>query len=149
MADHVIKQLRDALVTRLTGLATTGARVHSYRANPLQTIGELPALIVRTPSDSMQEATVHPGAVVERTVEILVQGYAAANADLDDTLDAIRKDVDTALGAALTIGSNTVPVDMTGDSDSDITDGEVQAGEINLRYRATLYHVKGVPDVLL
>jgi hypothetical protein len=148
MADHIIKQLRDALVTRLTGLVVTGTRVHSYRVNPLQSITELPALIVRTPADSAQQDTVHPGALIERVVDVVVMCYAAGNADLDDVLDAIRNDVDQALGTPVTLAGRAVEIVYDG-SEMDFGEGERNAGELQLRYHATLFHTQGVPDVPL
>lgn len=146
MADHVIKQLRDAVITRVTGLATTGTRVHSYRVNPLESIGDLPALIVRTVSDEAVESTVHSPAQYERIVDVTVMAYAAANADLDDTLDVIRKEVETALGNPLLLGGVAIDVQYRG-SDFDLTDGERAAGELQMRFQATIFNVANTPDV--
>jgi len=43
MADHLHKQIRAALVTKLTGLATSGARVYANRLYPLDS-ANLPGL---------------------------------------------------------------------------------------------------------
>ena len=43
MADHLHKQIRDALVTKLTGLTTSGARVYANRLYPLDS-ANLPGL---------------------------------------------------------------------------------------------------------
>jgi hypothetical protein len=147
MADHVKKQLRDALVTRLTGLATTGARVHRYRANPLQSISELPALVVQTPSDSAVLDTIHTAPLYERRVEVTVLAYASANATLDDTLDLISKDVEVALGSVLTFGSIGLQVFYDG-SETDIIEGERNVGELSMRFHATMFHEAAAPDVL-
>ena len=48
MADHVRKQIRDRLVTLLTGLATTGSRVYKSRVYNLAPTYELPCLLIYT-----------------------------------------------------------------------------------------------------
>jgi hypothetical protein len=145
---HVLKQLRDAAVARLTGLPSTGARVHSYRVNPLESITDLPALIVRVLTDSAEPGTIHSPALVERDVELTVFVYAAANAGLDDALDAVRLDVDTALGAPLIVAGHSLEAVYTG-SEIDLTEGERACGELQLQYRVTLFHAANAPDVLL
>lgn len=49
---HVRTQIRGVVATTLTGLATTGARVHPSRLWPLQK-ADLPALLVYTTSDQV------------------------------------------------------------------------------------------------
>jgi len=148
MADHVNKQVRDAVIARVTGLTTTGARVHSYRVNPLDSITELPALIVRTISDTAVEAFVYQGRVYERQIEVLITAYAAATADLDDALDLIRKEVEQAIGETLGVSGETLVPVYTG-SETGMTEGEQPAGELQMRYRVQVRHLAAVPDVII
>lgn len=148
MADHVRKQVRDALKTRVTGLTTTGANVHGRRVHPLQANTQLPALHVYTEGDTGEPSTVHAPALVEREIVFHVEGIAAASDDtIEATLDTIAKEVEAALGTALTVGSNSVLLDYTGCS-FDFEDGEKRAGVVDMSFRARIFNAANTPDVL-
>jgi hypothetical protein len=148
MADHVNKQVRDAVIARLTGLTTTGARVHEYLVNPIDSITDLPALNIVTASDSAVSVVVHAPKVYERTVSVTISAYASGNSGLAGLLDLIRKEVELALGAAITIGAITLDVTYQ-DSETDITEGERQAGELKMQYNVVVMHTATAPDVLI
>ena len=57
MADHVRKQIRDAIVTLVTGLTTTGSNVFAGRTYALQD-SELPALRVYTGDEDLTIAAL-------------------------------------------------------------------------------------------
>jgi hypothetical protein len=148
MADHVRKQVRAALKTRVTGLTTTGTRVHGRRAHPLDANTKLPALCVYTEGDGAEAATIHGPALVEREVEFHVQGIAAAVDDsIEDTLDTIAKEVETALATALVVGSKSVLL-VYQRSTIDFEDGEKRAGVVDMVFRARIYNQANTPDVL-
>lgn len=96
MADHVRKQIRDALATLLAGLATTGSNVFRTTGRPIEE-SQLPALVVGVGAETITAASVHGPDVLEREVEINIACVAMANTALDDTLDAILKDVEQKL----------------------------------------------------
>ncbi len=150
MADHVRKQLRDAVKTRVTGLTTTGARVHGRRVHPLQKgTSKLPALRVYAEGDDAQESTIHAPQIVDRDVEIHVEGVAEAVGDtLDDTLDLISKEVETSLGTALTIGSKSVLLTYSGCTFR-VEDGDTRAGVVDMTFRARLFNAANAPDALI
>lgn len=113
MADHLHKQIRGALVTKLTGLTTTGARVYANRLQPL-TDTELPALRIYLDDEQSEVGTVHSPYLQERALNCSVEGCAKAASGLDDTLDLISKEVEIALSSGITIGSRTLPVFYAG-----------------------------------
>lgn len=147
MANHVRRQLREAVATALTGLATTGSNVHPYRANPLQ-LTELPALVIGTPSEEAASVTVHANGPIERRVSLIVRGYASGVADLDDALDQIAKEVESVLAAGVVIGARTIALEYTGCEVPDPEPGEKVVGLIELRYLALLFNTASAPDVL-
>ena len=51
---HIRKQIRDAIATAVTGLTTTGSRVHKSRVNDLAA-SELPLLAIYTTSEQTNE----------------------------------------------------------------------------------------------
>lgn len=148
MADHVNKQLRDAVKAILTGLPSFGARVHGYRINPLQVLSDLPALIVSTPDDSGSPTSIHSPAGVERTVAIVISAYVQTSGDLDDAIDALRMEIEPLLGSLLTVSGKQIEIIYENGNTSELG-GEKPVAELQLRYRAVLYHAANAPDVLL
>lgn len=100
---HARQQIREALATAVTGLTTTSTRVFQSRMHALA-VAELPCLLVNTDDEKIEPLTVHSPALLERTLTAVVRGVARAASDLDDTLDTIAKEVETALGAATLSG---------------------------------------------
>jgi hypothetical protein len=149
MADHVRKQIRDAVVTALTGLTTTGANVFASRVYPLQAT-ELPALRVYAQSESVEPMTIHAPDVLERLLRVQIESVCKANEDLDDLLDQICKEVEVALawpvtglaslakGAALT----TVEIEMAGGAEQPV-------GVCRMLYDVSYYTNVNAPDVAL
>jgi hypothetical protein len=148
MANHVRRQIREAVASAVTGLTTTGARVFQSRVYPLED-SDLPALLVVAEVENADAATIHAPRVLERSVMVDVVGIAKAVADLDDTLDLIAKEVETALattsalnGLAKTLGAPQTDITLAGSADK-------PTGRIRLRYAVTYYTHDNAPDVAL
>ena len=103
MANHVRKQIRDAAVAALTGLATTGAHVFASRVYQLQD-NELPALKIDTLDETSTISSMGVGRVYERTVTLEVTAAVKQLATYNDTIDQIAKEVEIALAANNTLG---------------------------------------------
>jgi len=144
-----MRQLLAAAVrTALGALTTTGTNVFGWRVNPLQG-AELPGLCIYVQGDDAAPETIHAPVLVGRDIEVIVKGYAAANTALDDTLETIGKEVETALAAELSIGSpaKKVLLNYRGCA-KDLEAGETQAGSIEMRFSAgRLFNVANAPDV--
>lgn len=147
MANHVRQQLREAVATACTGLVTTGTRVFQNRVRPLAA-ADLPGLVITTPGDAATVASVHNPPLLERVTQVVVAGYAAATADVDDTLDQIAKEVETALAAGVVLGSKTVDLVYTGGEIDFDGEADKPRGRIELRFTATLFTAANAPDVL-
>lgn len=152
---HAREQIRDALVTVLTGLATTGANVFRNRPETLRIPdANLPALLIYTEGESVDYATIHgPGGLWEHVLDIVVMGVAKVSADLDETLDDILAEVDTALFANLTTQTLTNRLKTLGPpqvSAIDIDDTlETRVGRITLRLAAVYHTAAGAPQTIL
>lgn len=97
MADHLRKQIRDALVTAVTGLTTTGARVYKGRAYAVES-QDLPCLLVYTGGETVSNRSLPTPRLQDREVEFVVEALATAvDSSLDDSLDLICKEVEVAL----------------------------------------------------
>lgn len=146
MANHVRRQLREAIKTQLTGLATTGARVFETRLYPLAET-DLPGLTVATPREDARFAQFD--GAIERTITVEIGATAKAADGLDDTLDQMAKEIEIALAPGVTVAGVLVRLDpevMETDYDADT---DKPTGTVRLAYRAQLFTPPGVPDQLL
>ena len=129
---HVRKQIRDAVVTAVTGLTTTGANVFATRIRPISD-SQLPCLLVYTTNEAidLEGGTLD---APERLLSVRISGVIEATESLDDTMDIIAAEVEVALGADITMGGLAVGADLL-DTTMDL-DGEAekQVGTINLNY---------------
>ena len=95
---HLRKQIRDNVVTALTGLSTTGSRVYASRVYPMAA-ANLPGLCVYAKSEEVETTTITRPRTQLRTLTLSVEGFAVATSGLDNTLDAISLEVEEALAA--------------------------------------------------
>lgn len=146
MADHLHQQIRDKVKTAVTGLTTTTTHVYANRLQPLQD-ANLPALRIYTDEERAEALTVHSPCMQERTLTLVVEGCAKAASGLDDTLDLISKEVETALAAGITIGSVNLPVFYTGMRfDDELADKPV--GVKRMIFSIPYTAMSNAPDVL-
>lgn len=143
---HVRQQIREAAATLLTGLTTTGARVYQNRLHPLAD-ANLPCLLINTDSEEIEALTFHATPEMDRTLDLMVRCVAKANSNLDDTLDTMLAEVETALGAASvmptlikTIGAKGIQIDLSDGKES-------QVGIATLVYRISYITASNAPTV--
>lgn len=120
---HVRKQIRDAVVTAVTGLTTTGSNVFRNRVFPLET-SKLPGLCVFTKSESVDFDTLHIPRSIMRTLDLGVEAYVVATSNYDNTLDTIAVEVEVALAADVTLGGLSKDLQVTAFEADFIGDGE-------------------------
>lgn len=136
MPDHRRKQIRDAVVARLTGLATTATRVHGGRTLPLGD-GFSPTLLVYAREErSSLQAMGGAGRPLERRLRLAVHGYVAVVAgDPEDTLDQIALEVERAMMADERLGGLAVSLELAAtDISAVLSDNNRRIGEIRLTY---------------
>lgn len=151
MADHIRTQCRSAVVTALTGLATTGSRVTGGRpkSRPVQE-SELPCLVVYTDDTEAEPSAGSRGARrMEESCTLVVHGYAQDKTDLDKKLDTIEKEVRTALAADPTLGGKAKDLWFTRSSKESETDVDKPTGEISITFTLEYHTREGVPDAAL
>lgn len=146
MADHLHKQIRGAIVTALTGLATTAARVYANRLMPLPDVLS-PTLLITLDQETATILTMHPSPIYERELQLTVTAVAKATSALDDTLDQMSKEVETALAGGITIGGRRLDFMYTGMSfDDEQSDKPVGIKRISFTVPYTA--AANAPDVL-
>ena len=146
MANHLSRQIRDAIVTLVTGLSTTGSRV--LAEEPKQ-VPASPCLIVHEGhEDSPEVLTQGRPRLLQRRQDIVIKALAKG-AGVNNTLSAIRKEVEIAIAGNPTLSGLAKQVDL-GPTDIDYSfDTDQPTGALTLTYTVT-YHVKeNAPDVAL
>lgn len=145
MANHLHRQIREAVATDLTGLTTSGARVYPNRLHPFEA-SSLPGLRIAVESDQVTPLTVHQPVLQQRQIALVVECVAKASADLDDTCDAMANEVEIALAGGVTVGSHTLYPVLTG-SEYDQEAAGTPAGAKRLTFLVDYACLSTTPDV--
>lgn len=123
---HAREQIRDAVVSALTDLATTGRNVFRSRIYPMEQ-AKLPGLAIYTKSDSSEYVTLTLPRTLDRTLVVTVEAYVSANADFDETIDDISAEIESAMYTNRTLGGLArdsqilgVEVDFSGDGENPV-----------------------------
>lgn len=131
---HLRTELRNAVATTVTGLASTGSRVYKSRIYPIEA-AKLPCLAVYVQAETIEQSTIGSQKKM-RNVELIIECAASATADLDATLDSICNQVEVAMannrnlnGLALEVLLESTQIDLNGD-------GEKPVGIAKMTYRA-------------
>lgn len=143
--EHVRKQIRDAIVSALTGLTQTGANVYTSRALPLG--ADLPALCIYTSEEIADYDAGHLDCVPMRMVTLAVHGYHKG--DDDDMLDQIAAEVETALFADTTFGGLAQYIVNLSQTISRDSDTEQNTGVIIITVQIAYLAADGAPTVAL
>jgi len=133
---HVRQSIRQAVVTAVTGLTTTSSRVFDSRILP-QSASDLPCLRVYATTETSEEATL---VNLARVCQIVVQGVARATSEVEDTLDTIAEEVETAIaGAAGITSAGAKEIHIVSTELEFEADGDNPHGMVTLTF-AALYH---------
>lgn len=141
---HARQAIREALAAALTGLASTGARVFQSR---MRAQDALPCLLVTTNDEDIQR--VDMDSIEERDIAVEIIGVAKAAADIDDVLDTIAAEVETAIGANNTLGGRVKSMHLTRLRPEFDDELEQPAGLVRLTYRCIYFTNAGVPGTTL
>ncbi len=147
MADHLHKQIRAAVVTKLTGLTTSGSRIYANRLAPLPD-GQQPTLLVTLDEERAEGLTIHQPQAQERSLTLSVAAVAKASSALDDTLDLMSKEVEIALATGITVGSQTLQVFYAGMSFED-EQSDKPVGVKRMSFTIPYTAMSNAPDVLI
>ena len=147
MAAHLHTQIRGAVVSKLTGLATTGPRVYANRLMPLPD-NLAPTLLVTLDEERIDDRTINAPYAAQRVLDVVVTAAAKASAGLDDTLDQMGKEVETALAAGITLGTRTLEVLYAGMSYDD-EQGDKPVGVRRMTFSIPFSAMSNAPDILI
>jgi len=144
---HAHKLIRDAAKTALTGLTTTGARVFANRLYALADT-ELPGLRISLDNESVETETVNPYPVQQRTLDLTVECCAKANSALDDAVDQMQLEVETALAAGISVSGKTLDCLLVG-SQFDDAIGLTPVAVKKAVFQVTFFTHSNAPQTLI
>ena len=144
MANHLRRRIRERAASTLGSLSTTGSRVYQSRVYPMES-ASLPGLCIYTQSEDVSIDTMGSPRTVSRELDLIVEGYATGS-NLDDTLDEIGKQVETALAGD--IGLNNLATDsfLSAVEINYSGDGEKPTGVIKHTYSVIYRNAENAPD---
>ena len=108
MANHLRRQIRERIVSDVTGLATTGTNVFEGRVYPVEE-AKLPYLLVYDSGEKIEALTLSPAGTrsMFATLNMSIEAYAngADGATVLDTLAGCQKEVQEAKVGDVSINS--------------------------------------------
>jgi len=99
---HTRQAIREAVLDRLTGLATTGSNVFMSRVYPMSR-NTLPGMAIFAISESTLYATSSLPRTQQRNLNITVEIYVKGVDGYDDQIDKIASEVESALYEDVTL----------------------------------------------
>ena len=148
MADHIRQQIRERIATNVTGLTTTGSRVYQSRAYPMAS-ANMPGLLVYSTSEDSEIDAMGATGVLNRVLNISIEGYVKTITEFDDKIDDICKEVETAMagdqkvnGLAKNSFLQSTEIEFSGDGDQPI-------GVVTLNYVVQYRTATNAPDAAL
>lgn len=140
---HVRKQIRDRVASVLaSGVTLVSGRVYQNRVYPLHE-AQLPAITVYSGSETVEPFTMG-NMTASRVVEINVDIYNAAVTALDDAIDAIAVQVETAIGNDFTVNGLAKSITLQSVALEYSGDAQTPLGVARLVYAA--HYVTSISD---
>ncbi|GAB5376476.1 MAG: hypothetical protein AcusKO_29380 [Acuticoccus sp.] len=144
---HIRQQIREAAEARLAGLATTGARVfkHHYALGE----GDYPALRITTWNEaSTRYGDFECGGLI-RTIELLIEAWAAGGDELEDVLDAIAAEVEVAIDQDDTLGALATDTVLQSTEKAVDVSGDRRVGRLVMTFTVRAQTATGDPATAL
>lgn len=127
----------------VAALLAPAAPVTVNRDDPLQA-GELPCITLFAADESVQEITNARRQL--RSLDLTVDGYVRAGAELDDRLDALAADIEARIAAGQKLGGLADKAVLVRTVTDKLASGEIRAGVVRLTFALTYQTAFGQPD---
>ena len=148
MSGHVRQQIEDRFVVNCTDLATTSGRVFKSRGDDITQTDE-PGLCVYAHSETSSRATMQTTDSLERTLDVIVEGYVQQTVEMDDTMDTIAAEVETAIAADPTCNGLAKDTVLTSTELTMTGEGDLPAGMVRLTWTVLYFTKTTAPTVAL
>lgn len=137
---HPRTRIRTAVAAALGAVAPVTAN----RDDPLQP-DALPCIGLFTPDEAIQEITMGSRRQMRR-MDLYVDGYVRAGADLDDQLDAMALRIEQTIAAGGKFAGAVDRIELVRTVTDRLTSGELKAGVTRLQFTVTYQTTFGQPD---
>ena len=130
---HKRTQIRNEIVTTLTGLTTTGSNVFRskvYNLDPVQ----LPCLTVYTNADAVTDYMMSAPRTQKRTLTVLIKAVAGLSDDVDVLIDTICEEVETAMAGNLQLSGLATSIYLQATDISYQSEGDRPYGIADITY---------------
>lgn len=125
---HARESIRKAIITACTGLTTTGSNVGGWNIHAIDAT-DLPWLSVKVTGEALSDSIENEfGDYEVRQLSVSIEARARALADLDDTLDDICAEVETAVMGDSSLAALIKDVQLVGTSFELDGEGEKPVG---------------------
>jgi hypothetical protein len=141
---HKRTSIRNNVTSTLTGLTTTGSNVFESRIYPNE-LAKLPLLNIYSNSETSELASIGK---LDRSLEIMVEGFAKATTNVDEALDTIAKEVEVALANDLTRGGHAKETFLTSTEFELENIANQQIGVVKLNFTVRYITTKINPETL-
>lgn len=146
---HERADIRDAVVTLLTGHTSAGARVFRSRTGPLRE-AEIPCICVFVDGEVVDQVFAQSAPrVLSRELTLAVEGWAkvASGGDLDAAMDTLATEIEAAMDADPYFGGAAFYSYLSGTDFAVKMDGAQPIGVVHLSYTVTYRTTPRVPPV--
>ena len=141
---HKRTSIRNNVTSTLTGLSTTGSNVFETRIYPNE-LAKLPLLNIYSNTETSELSSIGK---IERNLEIMVEGFAKATANIDEALDTISKEVEVAMANDLTRGGHAKDTFLSNTEYELENIGNQQLGVIKMTFNVSYLTTKADPETL-
>jgi len=145
---HVRQKIREYFEAHLTGLTTTGSNVYASRVYPL-TNAKLPALLIYTQSETVEESSFSKKRVQTRSLEVIVEGYVRAISTFDDVIDTICTEVETQVLDDPELGGLAINTELSSVTAMYSGEAEQPVATVNLTFTVQYRTETGQPETAI
>jgi len=145
---HERQLLREEIVAQLKGplndRTAAGSRVTKSRQEPLTT-DQLPAISVYSADETIHESSASTAPrELKRMTRVVIVGWVVASSAVDDALDALALQIETAMDIDHTLDRNASDSILEQTSFEQVLGGERPIGSVALVYSCSFYTQKRV-----
>lgn len=148
---HARQQIREAVVTAVTGLATTGASVFESRIHNFPQ-DSLPALNVLTTSEEVDEdmsSRSSSGFLLVRRLGVEIKAIVIAASNSDDLVDTICAEVETAITGNAALQALVKEVTLRSTEVELIAEGEQPIAVATINFEAVYATLESNAEVIV
>jgi hypothetical protein len=148
MANHLRRQIRERIVTDVTGLSTTGSNVFESRVYPIEE-SKLPCILVY---DADEELTIDSSGSpreIASDLTVTIEGYAQGGSGktVMRTLNAIQKEIQIALSGDIRVNNLARDSYLVSADASMNAEATKPTGTVRLSYLVIYQFKEDRPDV--